>query len=278
MLSIGEFSNICQVSTKTLRYYAEIGLLLPNEINPENGYRYYAMEQLETMLFINRLKSYHFSLEEIKKILDSDNLQEEKLYKALLHKKAIMTTHLQEYTRIIHQLEKDMDRIKQGKSILSYLEEIKVEMVEVDKMNLVSIRKMVLKEEFEKEYPTCFNILLKKIAENKFTMASAPMVLYYSDTFSPYGLDTEFAIAIKEQDYLAGTRDFYPGLCLKTVLHGSYANLSSVYTKQCMWAKENGYVSTNALYEIYVVDPTQVESEEDLVTEIYFPVTKSSNI
>ena len=42
MLSIGEFSNICQVSTKTLRYYAEIGLILPDEINPENGYRYYS--------------------------------------------------------------------------------------------------------------------------------------------------------------------------------------------------------------------------------------------
>lgn len=32
MLSIGEFSNICKVSTKTLRYYAEIGLLEPNEV------------------------------------------------------------------------------------------------------------------------------------------------------------------------------------------------------------------------------------------------------
>ena len=48
MLSIGEFSKICKVSTKTLRYYAEIGLILPSEIDPKNGYRYYAIEQLET--------------------------------------------------------------------------------------------------------------------------------------------------------------------------------------------------------------------------------------
>ena len=60
MLSIGEFSNICKVSTKTLRYYAEIGLLEPSEVNPENGYRYYSIEQLEKMLFINRLKAYSF--------------------------------------------------------------------------------------------------------------------------------------------------------------------------------------------------------------------------
>lgn len=47
MLTIGEFSNICRVSAKTLRYYAEIGLILPDEVNPENGYQYYSIEQLE---------------------------------------------------------------------------------------------------------------------------------------------------------------------------------------------------------------------------------------
>ena len=72
MLTIGEFSNICRVSAKTLRYYAEIGLILPDEINPENGYRYYSINQLEKMLLINRLKAYCFSLEEIKSILDSE--------------------------------------------------------------------------------------------------------------------------------------------------------------------------------------------------------------
>ena len=61
LLSIGEFSSICKVSAKTLRYYAEIGLIHPEEIDPENGYRYYSISQLETMLFINRLKSYRFS-------------------------------------------------------------------------------------------------------------------------------------------------------------------------------------------------------------------------
>ncbi|TDX96666.1 UNVERIFIED_CONTAM: MerR-like DNA binding protein [Lysinibacillus xylanilyticus] len=50
MLSIGEFSKICGVSTKTLRYYDEIGLINPDEINAESGYRYYSIEQLKRML------------------------------------------------------------------------------------------------------------------------------------------------------------------------------------------------------------------------------------
>lgn len=96
MLSIGEFSNICQVSTKTLRYYAEIGLILPDEINPENGYRYYSIEQLKRMLFINRLKSYNFSLEEIRAILDAKKPQDEKLYVELIRKKRELKKMVQE--------------------------------------------------------------------------------------------------------------------------------------------------------------------------------------
>ncbi len=53
MLSIGEFSMICKMLIKTLHHYAEIGLIFPNEVKPKNGYRYYSIDQLENMLFIN---------------------------------------------------------------------------------------------------------------------------------------------------------------------------------------------------------------------------------
>lgn len=277
MLSIGEFSNICKVSTKTLRYYAEIGLILPIEINPENGYRYYSVEQLETMLFINRLKSYNFSLEEIKTILKSEELLDEKLYLALTKKKKEIEKQVQEFKKTLDQLNNDISNLKQGKSIMSYLESIDVQLVEVPNMYLLSFRKMVHEYEFAEEYGNCFSKLFKKIQDDKLTILAPPMVLFHSAEFSPFGLDTEFAIPVKE--YVTGTRDFYPGLCLKTVLYGSYSNLSSVYTKQREWAEKEGYECNNALYEVYVTDPTQVSKESDLITEIYYPVKrKASNI
>ena len=89
MLTIGEFSKICRVSAKTLRYYAEIGLILPDEVNPENGYRYYSISQLENMLLINRLKAYCFSLEEIKTIFESEERMNEVLFAALDRKSVV---------------------------------------------------------------------------------------------------------------------------------------------------------------------------------------------
>ncbi|WP_097015671.1 MerR family transcriptional regulator [Anaerocolumna aminovalerica] len=277
MLSIGEFSNICKVSTKTLRYYAEIGLILPDEINPENGYRYYSIEQLEKMLFINRLKSYNFSLEEIKTILDSEELQDEKLYLELTRKKKVIEKQVQEFEKTLDQLNNDISNLRQGKSIMSYLESIDVQLAEVPKMYLLSIRKMVHEYEIAEEYSNCFSKLIKKIQEDKLTILAPPMVLFHSAEFSPFGLDTEFAIPVKE--YVTGTRDFCPGLCLKTVLYGSYSELSSVYAKQREWAEKEGYECNNALYEVYVTDPSQVLKESELITEIYYPIKKKvSNI
>ena len=273
MLSIGEFSKICKVSTKTLRYYAEIGLILPNEINPENGYRYYAIEQLDTMLLIIRLKSYNFSLEEIKQMVESGELDEEKLYIALTRKREDMKKKLYEQEKSLCQLECDISNLKSGKPIMSYLDDIDVELVEVPMMCLLSVRKMVQADNFADEYGTCFGKLLGRIRKENLTMDSPPMVLFHSNEFSPFGLDTEFAIPIRE--YVTGTRDFKAGLCLKTVIEGSYSILSSVYAKQTKWAEQNGYECTGALFEVYVTDPSQVRGEDELITEVYYPIRKT---
>ena len=274
MLSIGEFSNVCKVSTKTLRYYAEIGLLEPSEVNPENGYRYYAIEQLETMLLINRLKAYSFSLDEIKTILQSEEVQDDNFYLAFIRKKKEIEKQVYSYIKILSQLEGDISAIEQGKSIMSYMEDIDVQLVDVPKMYLMSIRKNVQQEDYPTEYLSCYEKLFKKIAVDKLTMVGNPMVLYHSAEYTSCGLDTEFAIPV--QEYATGTRDFCPGLCLKTVLHGAYTQLPSVYAKQIEWAEKEGYQNTNALFEVYVTDPSQVENEQDNITEIYYPIRKLS--
>ena len=272
MLTIGEFSNICQVSAKTLRYYASINLLAPSEINPENGYRYYAIEQLETMLLINRLKSYSFSLDEIKQILQAERTHEENVLLLLAQKKKELQNQMRDLEQTIEQMQVDISALQEGKPIMSYMENIGVQLMEVPKMNLLSVRKMVQREEFPGAYAELFGKLFKTIALERLTMLGAPMVLFHSEEYSHLGLDTEFAIPVIES--VTGTRDFSPGLCLKTVVRGAYSELSSVYAKQRKWAEKEGYQCTNALFEVYVTDPSMTENEKEQVTEVYYPVKK----
>lgn len=66
MYRIGEFSKLTNISVKTLRYYNEIGLLIPEEVDIYSNYRYYGKRNIEEIKIITKLKSVGFSLEEIK--------------------------------------------------------------------------------------------------------------------------------------------------------------------------------------------------------------------
>src|SRR6201993_341766 len=77
MFRIGEFSKIAQVSGRLLRYYDEIGLLIPESIDPETGYRYYSARQLPQLNRILVLKELGLSLEQIARLLDQETSVDE---------------------------------------------------------------------------------------------------------------------------------------------------------------------------------------------------------
>ncbi len=72
MFRIGEFSKLSQVSVKTLRYYDQIGLLHPAEVDRFTSYRYYSTEQLHRLNRILALKDLGLSLEQISQVFDHD--------------------------------------------------------------------------------------------------------------------------------------------------------------------------------------------------------------
>ena len=147
-----------------------------------------------------------------------------------------------------------------------------MQLVEIPPMNLLNIRKMIQEDEFAEAYSNSFGQLFREIMTDKLTVTAPPMVLFHSSEFTLQGLDTEFAIPVQETNNR--TREFVPGTCLKTVVHGSYSNLSSIYIKQCEWAEKIGYKNDAPLYEVYVNDPSQVTSDKELITEVYYPVSK----
>ncbi|MNO37057.1 HTH-type transcriptional regulator HmrR [compost metagenome] len=275
MLSIGEFSKICEVSTKTLRYYAEIGLIHPDEINPENGYRYYSIKQLTTMLFINRLKSYYFSLEEIKDILEWEQDQFEERLSAALHlKKRELQEKLRTYEYTLKQMNHDVLNLEKGISIMSYLNKIEVQLVETKPMNILYTRQMLNSDDYALGYGKYFSKLYETIAREKLTLLGTPITIYHSQEYNPAGNDTEFALPIEE--IVNGTRELNEGLCAKSVYKGPYSEMTSVYAKLTEWIENEGFELVNSPYEIYLTDPTHITDPADHVTEVYFPVKKRS--
>ena len=71
LYKIGDFSKKINLPVKTLRYYDEINLFKPKEIDLFTGYRYYSEDQIKDIELIILLKDVGFTLEEIKKNWDN---------------------------------------------------------------------------------------------------------------------------------------------------------------------------------------------------------------
>jgi DNA-binding transcriptional MerR regulator len=69
MLSIGELSRITRLTVKTLRFYHEKGLLIPDRVDVGSRYRYYRSDAVERAETIVRLKEMGFSISEMQHIL-----------------------------------------------------------------------------------------------------------------------------------------------------------------------------------------------------------------
>ncbi len=69
MLTIGGFARVSGLSAKALRLYDELELLTPADVDPNNGYRYYAQEQVEQARLVARLRSAGVPLPRIATII-----------------------------------------------------------------------------------------------------------------------------------------------------------------------------------------------------------------
>ncbi len=262
MFSIGEFSRLCQVTTKTLRHYDAEGLLIPARVSEETGYRYYDASQFRDMLLILRLKSYGFRLDEIKPLLQADS---HVLRARISVKYAEQKKELRQRKSLLYSMERDMEKIEKGMDIMETKVEIKV--VETPPVNMISARDTISIKNFDQLFGRAFD----KLHSAGLCLNGPVLAIYHSEDFDPESTDVEVGLTVD-----AGTEDtrvLDGGTCAMAVNLGPYSNLHETYTALAKWVEENGYKITASPYEKYLNSPQEV-SEEQLVTEVYFPISK----
>lgn len=102
--SIGEIAQIVGMTTRTIRYYEEIGLL--NSIKRlEGGKRIYTDDDIRRLKFINRLKVLGLSLNDMKELENVYSVSKSNRV-ALLKLLDILDKHLVEIENRINSLNK----------------------------------------------------------------------------------------------------------------------------------------------------------------------------
>ncbi len=266
MLQIGEFSRVCQVSVKTLHHYDKIGLLAPAEVDSVTGYRYYRAEQIDTMNYIQRLKRYGFSLEEIQRLLTISNNKE--LTDALRRQRDKLRREQQEMAVVLNELQTHISVFERTGDIMTYQKGYKIEIKNSPAMNVLAKRTMMGVDEFGKYYGTLF----ERVPKDRVTPTGLNGARYYDEEFNRESSDIEVFIGIKEKDKADVVME--PCECAMTVHHGGYSTLSEAYGAIASWIVENGYEIAGAPFDLYIKTQFDSNFPEDWETEVYFPIRK----
>jgi MerR family transcriptional regulator, copper efflux regulator len=100
-MNIGKAADQAGLPTKTVRYYADIGLVLPSS-RTQTGYRNYDISNIKKLIFVKRARSFDFSIRECRELL---GLYEEK-NRSSSDVRKIAIHHLEEIKRKEEDLKK----------------------------------------------------------------------------------------------------------------------------------------------------------------------------
>ncbi len=274
MFKIGEFSQISRVPAKTLRYYDELGLLKPAQVDRFTGYRYYTAEQLTRLNRILALKELGLSLEQIADLLDNRATREE-IIGMLKLRQTEARQQMHDARDRLARLEVRIRQIEQEGTM--NIQEIVIK--EIAPLELLSIRRLV--PHITQMGAACgamFNALYGFIGQHGVKETAPCMALYHMpEGFHEENIDTEIALVIDPETLPAAldaelTRRTLPGATVASYAHhGPYDLLTASYSALGQWIAEQGYAIQGPSREIYLhMDANPAEH----VTEIQFPVYK----
>lgn len=272
MFKIGEFSKISRVPAKTLRYYDEIGLLTPAQIDQFTGYRYYSVTQLPRLNRILALKDLGLSLAQIRSLLDDEVSPDD--IRGMLHaKQAELQQTVEEAQARMLRVESRLRQIEQeGK-----LGVLDVTLKSLEPMRVLSYRGIIPNLQFVGEmYARTFGAIMPLGIQP----LAPPCSIYHDSGYTPIDVDYEIAVPVDDNVYESVVIDDERTLQIKqlageaqvacTFHKGEYSGFTDTYAQIARWMEENGYRVGGAPREIYLT----MGDTSDSLTEIQFPIVK----
>jgi DNA-binding transcriptional MerR regulator len=274
-LKIGEFAKVGMVSVSALRYYDEMKLLRPAEIDRWTGYRYYSLDQLPMLHRILALKDLGLSLDQIQQLI-GEELPAEQIRGMLRLKRAELKEQARDIEDRLARVETRLLEIEMEGKMPDYDVVLKrVEPIRAAVINDTIPNMDVVNATFDR----LFDEVLEYVHSHGGTMSGAPLDLWY-DMVTDQSENMRVAVAVPTQSNLEGNSrvklDTLPGAeQMASVIHaGPFATLSQAYGVAFAWITDNGYRIAGPTREIYL----QYERGGDqnkYVTELQFPLEKA---
>jgi DNA-binding transcriptional MerR regulator len=271
VLKIGDFSRLSQVSVKTLRYYDDMGLLRPLEVDRFTGYRYYSASQLPRLNRVLALKDLGLSLEQIGQVLE-EGLSAAHLQGMLRLKRAEMQRQVDDDQARLARIEARLRQIEMEDNMPDY----EVVLKNVEPQLVASVRGIVPQySAVGSLYGRLFGALgpAGVLSTGEMPLTAA---IYHDEGYKESDVDVEAVAMLKQAvPAMPGVQVYeLPWATMASLVHhGAYNRLSAAYEALGKWIEANGYRIAGPGRELYLYCGQPVrQDDETYVTEIQFPV------
>ena len=236
-LKIGEFSNMMQLTVKTLRHYERKGLLIPYDVDEWTGYRYYTVDQMQRLNNIRGLQRLGFSLDEIGMLYEEES-----------HAPSIsqLTSKIKETEERLRML---LDR---REKLLKWIRSLK----EISKMGKISIQSLpeIIVASHREVIPSyeaigemCCYVIGPEMQRLgcKCPPPGYCFTIEHNKEYSPTDIDIEYCEQVEEMGKDSSVVQFKKlsavpmAICMKH--YGPYDRFYESYTELFKYIEEHGY-------------------------------------
>jgi DNA-binding transcriptional MerR regulator/effector-binding domain-containing protein len=264
---IGEFSRITGLSVKTLRFYHEKGILVPNSVDDATGYRFYDESKIDKARVIMRLRAMEFSIEDIATVL-GESPDEADILDSLERQRDVLRRRVESDRAIVRSLDEIIATEKGAKELLergSFSVEEKV----LEPMLVAGIR-------MRGKYIDCgdgFAKLGKAVGRH---ISGKAICLYFDGEFRETDAEFEPCFPIRKGVEADGVsvRTLQGGRCLALAHRGAYDSLGRAYGKLLARVAERQLRIFLPTREIYLKGPGMIfkGNPRNYLTEIQLPI------
>ena len=266
LFSIGELAKLQNISRQTLIFYDKIGLFCPAYIDPENGYRYYSINQLDNLDAICIMKKIGFSLNEIKENMKS--FTSDRSIVALRKQLSSINEQIEELELIksrvehrLNQIERSMDIFERGDQVL---------VGDVDSQSILI-----------QDVPAPYTLEMVSIVTKECFVRAAKErlpIFFQSGVIVPYqnilqGIYTEAShafLSIEKSDHIDGVIELPPGRCVYTYHTGDYLSIGTSYQRILDYCQTHHLTIISNSYEFAMNDYLSTANENEYITKIMF--------
>ncbi len=273
MFKIGDFSKLSQVSVKTLRYYDELSLLKPEEVDRFTGYRYYSANQLPRLNRILALKDLGLTLEEIGVLLDEEISAAQ--IRGILRLKQVETRErVQEEQARLERVEARLRQIEEEGKMPTY----EVVLKNVPAQRIASVRGVI---PTYSQPDRLWDELFAYLGRNRVPVNGPYMTMYHDPEYRERDVDVEVYQPVAGNPRGSARVQVYDLPAIETmasVIHkGPFTALNQAYQALSQWIQANGYriCGPNREIYLYIGEGNAVRQDDSsYVTEIQLPIEK----